>query len=190
MHGTSRRKFLTTLSVAVGFGLSGCLSDDGDGGEDGDSSEDDAQDGEGNGDSGDGNDDSGGDSTTESGETSETSGREITGEVNNELEGLEVLDHSVHVSEDSLSGSVTLRNVGSETASLVDHEIKIRVFDAEGSVLGAVGSWGGDKRELAPDEEGVMEFSPGPAFDADLSLIESYAVVLTCSVADPGVYCP
>lgn len=181
MYKKYRREFLKTLSVVVGFGLSGCLS--GDSGDNGNSDE-----GEADGDES--NNHNGSDSSTIESGNGEMSGRQITGEVNNDLSGFEVLEHSVYVSEDSLSGSVTLSNVGNETASLFDHQIDIQVFDAEGSVLGSVGSWSGDKRELGPGEEGVMEFSPRSAFDADFSLIESYEVVLTCSIADPGVYCP
>lgn len=130
------------------------------------------------------------DESTDDGDNGGTSGRAISGGVRNDLNGLEVVEHSATVGEDGFTGSLTVRNVGDETASLLDHEIEFELFDAEGEILAGLEGWKGETRELDPGEEGVMEFFDGPATDVDFSLVESYEVVLTCSVASPGVYCP
>lgn len=112
----------------------------------------------------------GDDSTPEP--TEEPPGRQIPGEVSNDLTGLEVVDHGAAVGEGSFSGTVTVRNDGEETATLVDHAIDFKLYDADDSILTTVGTWGSENKEPAPGEESVMEFSPGPSVDADLTLAE------------------
>jgi len=172
-------------------------TDSGDGGDnsdDSDSSEND--DGGSDGDSGStdnsGNESGDDSSTPESGENSQTSTRQVAGEVSNDLTGFEVLEHNVRVGDDSLTGLVTLRNVGEETPTVIYHEMEIRLFDAEESIIGAIGSIKITRgsREPAPDEEVTLEFFPGPAVDVDFSQVASYEVVLTCGPTNRGVYCP
>jgi hypothetical protein len=130
-------------------------------------------------------------STTESGATEGTPTREISGEVSNDLTGLEVVDHEATVGEGGFAGTVTVRNVGDETATLVDHVIEFEVYDGDDSIVSSVGGWGAETKEPAPGEESVMEFFDGPVNDdIDFTQVESYVVVLTCDVFSEGVYCP
>jgi hypothetical protein len=168
-------------------------TDGGDGGDtagDEDSSGDDTGGSDGDGETtDDGSTESGDDSTpTEEGE--ETPTRELSGEASNDLTGLEVVDHEAAVGEESFSGTVTVRNVGDETATLVDHAIDFKLYETDESILTSIGSWGSENKEPAPGEESVMEFFDGPAVDADFSLVESYVVELTCGNFETGVYCP
>ena len=151
--------------------------------EDGDESDDD------------GGTESGDDSTaTDTDTDQETSTREISGEVSNDLTGFEVVEHAGEVGEDSFTGFLTLRNAGDETANVVYHELEFDLFDDEDSLLGDVSSIkipsGTSNREVPPGETVELEFFPGSSVDIDFSQIASYEVVLTCSVADRGVYCP
>ena len=168
-------------------------TDGGDGGDtagDEDSSGDDTGGSDGDGETtDDGSTESGDDSTpTEEGE--ETPTRELSGEASNDLTGLEVVDHEAAVGEKSFSGTVTVRNVGDETATLVDHAIDFKLYETDESILTTIESWGSENKEPAPGEESVMEFFEGPAVDADLTLVESYVVELTCGKFETGVYCP
>jgi len=144
------------------------------------------------GDTGEDGDNEGDDSTTsESEEDEEAPARDVPGEVNNDLTGLGVVNHEAAVGEEGFSGTVTVRNVGDETATLIDHAIDFKLYDADESLVTTIGSWGSENKEPAPGEESVMEFSDGPVNDGvDFTLVESYVVELTCGNFETGVYCP
>jgi hypothetical protein len=188
----SRRRVLAALGAGVTAGLAGCSGSD-----PGGDQEDPATDTEGEPEEAPESTTDEAESTTDGGDSTDdtedggTSGRTIPGEVSNDLTGLEVVDHEAAVGEDGFSGAVTVRNVGDETATLVDHALDFVLYDADDSVVTSVGTWGTETREPAPGEESVMEFVDGPMNDdTDFTVVESYVVELTCSVADPGVYCP
>lgn len=167
MTETSRRTVLGSLVTAVSVGVAGC-SGGGDGGDGG-------------------NDESGG--TTSGGDSNDGGGESSMESVTNELDGFRVVDHSGEVDGENYAVTADVKNVGDQTASIIEHGFELVLYDSSGNDITGSGN------SVAAINQGewtagkTIEIQMSVGIDGEPSDVASYEIVITCDSFDDGVYC-